>query len=58
MLATRLGELTEVELVTRNVDEGPPLAVAYELTDSGRALVPALEQISRWADEHLSPATS
>ena len=53
MLATRLSELTEVGLVTRTVEEGPPVAVAYELTGAGRALLPALEQISRWADEHL-----
>ena len=53
MLATRLSELTGAGLVTRTVDEGPPVAVAYELTDAGRALLPALEQISRWADEHL-----
>ena len=53
MLATRLSELTEVGLVTRTVDEGPPVSVAYELTDAGCALLPALEQISRWADEHL-----
>jgi DNA-binding HxlR family transcriptional regulator len=53
MLASRLSELTEVSLVTRTVDEGPPLSVAYELTDAGRALLPALEQIVRWADEHL-----
>jgi DNA-binding HxlR family transcriptional regulator len=39
--------------VTRTVDEGPPVSVAYELTDSGRALLPALEQISRWAGQHL-----
>ena len=56
MLATRLGELCSVTLVARNVDDGPPLAVAYELTAAGRALLPALEQISRWAGEHL-PAT-
>ena len=53
MLATRLSELTEVGLVTRTVEVGPPVAVAYELTGAGRALLPALEQISRWADEHL-----
>ncbi|HZQ63772.1 MAG TPA: helix-turn-helix domain-containing protein [Gaiellaceae bacterium] len=53
MLATRLGELCAAGLVSRNVDEGPPLSVAYELTEPGRALLPALEQISRWADEHL-----
>ena len=26
-----------------------------ELTDGGRALLPALAQISRWAEEHLPP---
>ncbi len=57
MLATRLGELTEIGLVTRSVDEGPPLAVSYTLTDAGRALLPALAQISRWANEHLPANT-
>jgi DNA-binding HxlR family transcriptional regulator len=56
MLATRLGKLTEVGLVARTVDEGPPVAVTYELTTAGRALLPALEQISDWADQHL-PST-
>ena len=56
MLATRLTELTDAGLITRTVEEGPPLSVAYELTAAGRALLPALEQISRWADEHLPPA--
>jgi DNA-binding HxlR family transcriptional regulator len=53
MLSERLGELTEGGLVTRTVDEGPPVSVAYELTEAGRALLPALEEISRWAEEHL-----
>lgn len=53
MLSDRLGALTNVGLVTRTVDEGPPVSVAYELTAVGRALLPALEQISRWAEEHL-----
>lgn len=53
MLSDRLGELTEAGLVTRTVQEGPPLAVTYELTDAGRALLPALEQITRWAEKHL-----
>ena len=30
--------------------------LGYALTDSGRALLPALEQIGRWAAEHLPPA--
>jgi len=27
--------------------------VSYALTDRGNALIPALEQISLWAQEHL-----
>jgi DNA-binding HxlR family transcriptional regulator len=53
MLSDRLGELVSAGLVSRTVDEGPPVSVSYELTDAGRALLPALEQISRWAEEHL-----
>ncbi len=53
MLSDRLGELKKAGLVTRAVDEGPPVSVAYELTNAGRALLPALEQISRWAEQHL-----
>src|SRR6266851_479514 len=53
VLSDRLSALTSAGLVTRTVGEGPPLSVAYALTDAGRALLPALEQISRWAAEHL-----
>ena len=53
MLSTRLATLTEAGLLTRTVDEGPPLSVAYQLTQAGRALLPTLGQISRWADEYL-----
>jgi DNA-binding HxlR family transcriptional regulator len=52
VLTDRLANLTAAGLISRTVDEGPPLAVFYALTDSGEALMPALEQISRWADEH------
>jgi DNA-binding HxlR family transcriptional regulator len=53
MLSDRLSALCNAGLVTRTVDEGPPVSVAYKLTDSGRALLPALAQISQWAEEHL-----
>jgi DNA-binding HxlR family transcriptional regulator len=53
VLSDRLSELAEEGLVTRTVCEGPPVTVSYELTDRGQALMPALEQISRWAREHL-----
>jgi DNA-binding HxlR family transcriptional regulator len=58
VLSDRLTALGAAGLVRRAVDEGPPVSVAYELTGSGRALLPALEQISRWAEQHLPPAAS
>ena len=54
MLSDRLSELSEAGLITRTVSEGPPLSVRYALTDAGLALVPALEQISRWSEEYLT----
>ena len=53
VLSDRLSELGSAGLVTRTVREGPPLSVTYALTEAGRALLPALERISRWAEEYL-----
>jgi DNA-binding HxlR family transcriptional regulator len=53
MLSTRLSTLAESGLITRTVEGGPPLAVSYALTEAGHALMPALAQISRWAQNHL-----
>jgi DNA-binding HxlR family transcriptional regulator len=55
VLSDRLAELTDASLVTRTVADGPPLSVTDALTDSGRALLPVLAQISRWAEDHLPP---
>src|SRR5438270_13791224 len=53
VLSDRLSDLAAAGLITRRVDEGPPLAVSYGLTERGRALLPALEQITLWAEQHL-----
>jgi DNA-binding HxlR family transcriptional regulator len=53
VLSERLAGLTEAGLITRTVDDGPPVSVSYALTERGRALMPALGEISRWAQEHL-----
>jgi DNA-binding HxlR family transcriptional regulator len=53
VLSDRLSELSNAGLVTRTVTEGPPVSVSYALTDAGRALLPALEQIGSWAEEYL-----
>jgi DNA-binding HxlR family transcriptional regulator len=57
VLSDRLAELGGAGLITRNVAEGPPVTVSYELTERGRALMPALEQIALWAQDNL-PDTS
>lgn len=53
MLSDRLTELAAAGLVIREVDSGPPLRVAYRLTDAGKALEPALKELGRWAEDHL-----
>jgi len=53
VLSSRLSDLGEAGLIDRRVEEGPPVAVRYALTSRGEALIPALEQIARWAEEHL-----
>jgi DNA-binding HxlR family transcriptional regulator len=54
VLSDRLAELTLAGLVERTVDPGPPLAVAYALTESGTAILPALEALGDWARENLT----
>lgn len=54
MLSDRLMELASAGLVERSVDPGPPTVVAYGLTDSGRAVLPALRSLGDWARENLT----
>jgi DNA-binding HxlR family transcriptional regulator len=53
LLSERLKELEGAGLVERRVLEGPPLRVEYGLTEKGRALGPALEEIKAWANRWL-----
>jgi DNA-binding HxlR family transcriptional regulator len=53
MLSDRLTELGALGLVTREVEEGPPLRVSYRLTAAGTALRPAMAELTRWAEAHL-----
>lgn len=53
VLSDRLAELVGAGLVRRSVDEGPPLAVTYELTEPGHAILPAMRALTSWASEHL-----
>ena len=53
VLADRLAELTAAGLVLRQVDEGPPVAVRYQLSESGVDLVPVLRDLMDWSERNL-----
>jgi DNA-binding HxlR family transcriptional regulator len=53
MLSARLTELVDAGLVERQVLEGPPVGVQYQLTPKGAALRPALDELQNWAEQHL-----
>ncbi|MDP9028600.1 MAG: helix-turn-helix transcriptional regulator [Actinomycetota bacterium] len=53
VLAERLLELADVGLVSRDVADGPPVSVRYELTDAGAELVPTIAQLGGWAKRNL-----
>jgi DNA-binding HxlR family transcriptional regulator len=52
VLSERLSALAEAGLVVRTVCPGPPVAVIYELTTKGRALMPGLTELTRWAEQY------
>ncbi|WP_354569420.1 helix-turn-helix domain-containing protein [Glaciihabitans sp. UYNi722] len=58
VLSERLTELATTGLVRRTVDDGPPIAVSYTLTDSGSALMPALTELTSWARANLKPVST
>jgi DNA-binding HxlR family transcriptional regulator len=57
VLSERLSELQQAGLITRSVVPGPPVSVSYELSDTGNALIPAMQALSTWASENFPRAT-
>jgi len=49
MLTERMKELEAEGIVCRTVDTGTPVRTSYELTEKGRALIPVMKGIERWA---------
>lgn len=50
LLTERLRELETEGLVARHVHDSRPIRVSYELTESGRSLVPIIREISDWSE--------
>jgi DNA-binding HxlR family transcriptional regulator len=57
VLSERLTDLTGGGLITRQVRDGPPVAVTYQLTERGQTLMPALDLIAQWAHDNLPPGS-
>ncbi len=53
LLTERLRELETEKVVRREVKPEAPVRVVYELTDRGRDLGPALDEIARWAERWI-----
>ena len=49
LLSQRLRELEDEGLVQREVEAGSPVRVTYSLTDMGRELDPAINELRIWA---------
>src|SRR5579884_2681386 len=58
LLSARMKELEARGIVERTVHPGPPVRVEYSLSEMGRELGPALNQLEEWAQRWLSRGVS
>jgi len=54
ILSNRLGRLVEHEILKRQPDPADRRKVAYQLTDKGRDLLPALIALRQWGEKWIS----
>ena len=54
MLSSTLKELEVDDLVKRKEYDQLPLKVEYSLTERGKSLIPLLDGLCSWGDEHKS----
>lgn len=53
LLASRLRKLEAQGIVAKQPYQSRPVRYAYTLTPAGRALLPVLQEICRWANSHI-----
>lgn len=58
ILAARLRDLEQAEVVVRRTLPPPAASKVYELTDYGRALRPAMRELALWGARSLGPPTA
>ncbi|WP_406639274.1 winged helix-turn-helix transcriptional regulator [Amycolatopsis sp. WGS_07] len=54
VLAETLRDMTRDGLVSRTDHQANPPHVTYELTDLGRSLLPVIDAMREWSDQHLA----
>jgi DNA-binding HxlR family transcriptional regulator len=54
-LTLRLKQLQERGLIERTVVPSTPVRITYALTADGEELIVALQPLSRWSEQHLTP---
>lgn len=57
-LSARLRKLASYGVLTRTDHGGVPPKVVYELTEPGHQLLPVLDEMANWAEQHLPPAAA
>jgi DNA-binding HxlR family transcriptional regulator len=55
LLAERLRELETEEIISREVEDGPPVRVSYRLTASGAELESTIRALAAWAERWIAP---
>ena len=58
ILAARLRDLEQADVVARRTLPPPAASKVYELTDYGRELRPAMRELALWGARSLGPPTS
>ena len=53
VLADRLSKMEANGLVRKQIYQNRPQRYAYELTEKGRALLPIMQEICRWANRYI-----
>lgn len=53
MLTERIKELEAAGILVRHVYPETPVRIEYELTDKGRALEPAMNELQKWAERWM-----
>lgn len=54
MLTERLKELEEEGIVVRHVYPETPVRIEYELTDKGKELQKAMNEVQKWAEKWMN----